>query len=56
MMEEGDLFQSFEYELPYSSWPKYFEARLALFGDEGVMVKVRETTPICHGLSTVGEL
>ena len=44
-IEEGDLFQSFEYELPYSSGPKYFEARLALFGDEGVMVTVRETTP-----------
>ena len=45
MMEEGDLFQSFEYELPYPSGPKHFEPRLALFGDEGVMVTVRETTP-----------
>ena len=44
-MEEGDLFQSFEYELPYSKGSKHFEARLALFGDEGVMVTVRETTP-----------
>ena len=30
LLEEGDLIQSFDYELPYASGPKHFEARLAL--------------------------
>ena len=46
LLEEGDLIQSFDYELPYASVSKHFEARLVLFGEEEVLVTVRETTPM----------
>ncbi|MEC7563337.1 MAG: PAS domain S-box protein, partial [SAR324 cluster bacterium] len=46
LLEEGELIQSFNYELPYASGSKHFEARLALFGEEEVLVTVRETTPM----------
>ncbi len=46
LLEEGELIQSFDYELPYASGSKHFEARLALFGEEEVLVTVRETTPM----------
>ena len=46
LLEEGELIQSFNYELPYASGAKHFEARLALFGEEEVLVTVRETTPM----------
>ena len=46
MLEKGNLNQSFNYELPYASGSKHFEARLALFGEEEVLVTVRETTPM----------
>ena len=46
LLEAGDLIQSFDYELPYASGSKNFEARLALFGEEGMLVTVRETTPM----------
>ncbi len=45
LLEKGNLNQSFNYELPYASGAKHFEARLALFGKEEVLVTVRETTP-----------
>ena len=46
LLEKGNLNQSFNYELPYADGPKHFEARLALFGEEEVLVTVRETTPM----------
>ena len=46
LLEEGELIQSFNYELLYASGSKHFETRLALFGKEEVLVTVRETTPI----------
>ncbi|MEC7424552.1 MAG: PAS domain-containing protein, partial [SAR324 cluster bacterium] len=46
LLEKGNLNQSFNYELPYASGSKHFEARLALFGEEEVLVTVRETTPM----------
>ncbi len=46
LLEKGNLNQSFNYELPYASGAKHFEARLALFGEEEVLVTVRETTPM----------
>ncbi|MCH2295805.1 MAG: PAS domain-containing protein, partial [SAR324 cluster bacterium] len=46
LLEEGELIQSFDYELLYASGSKHFEARLALFGEEEVLVTVRETTPM----------
>ncbi|MEC8237986.1 MAG: PAS domain-containing protein, partial [SAR324 cluster bacterium] len=45
LLEKGKLNQSFNYELPYASESKHFEARLALFGEEEVLVTIRETTP-----------
>ena len=33
LLEKGNLNQSFNYELPYASGLKHFEARLALFGE-----------------------
>ncbi len=46
LLEKGNLNQSLDYELFYASGSKHFEARLALFGEEEVLVTVRETTPI----------
>ena len=46
LLEKGKLNQSFNYQLLYASESKHFEARLALFGEEEVLVTVRETTPI----------
>ncbi|MED5289506.1 MAG: hypothetical protein VX417_05915, partial [SAR324 cluster bacterium] len=46
LLEKGKLNQSFNYELPYVTGSKHFEARLALFGEEEVLVTFRETTPM----------
>ena len=46
MLEKGNLNQSFDYELLYASGSKHFETRIALFGEEEVLMTVRETTPM----------